>query len=121
MNRHAISPLPPLASKSTDGGGVVYSTTWDIDVPYRGFFGLRSTVDNGGRILIDGVEVARGGLDFRPNDGITGFRNEPGIKRFSSKKVSMRLPSNFLMRIQRVVKSLNKKFSALLTGQYRRQ
>ena len=81
MNRHAISPLPPLASKSTDGGGVVYSTTWDIDVPYRGFFGLRSTVDNGGRILIDGVEVARGGLDFRPNDGITGFRNEPGIKK----------------------------------------
>jgi hypothetical protein len=81
MNRHAISPLPPLASKSTDGGGVVYSTSWDIDVPYRGFFGLRSTVDNGGRILIDGVEVARGGLDFRPNDGITGFRNEPGIKK----------------------------------------
>ena len=81
MNRHAISPLPPLASKSTDGGGVVYTTTWDIDVPYRGFFGLRSTVDNGGRILIDGVEVARGGLDFRPNDGITGFRNEPGIKK----------------------------------------
>jgi len=81
MNRHAISPLPPLASKSTDGGGVVYTTSWDIDVPYRGFFGLRSTVDNGGRILIDGVEVARGGLDFRPNDGITGFRNEPGIKK----------------------------------------
>ena len=81
MNRHAISPLPPLASKSTDGGGVVYTTSWDIDVPYPGFFGLRSTVDNGGRILIDGVEVARGGLDFRPNDGITGFRNEPDIKK----------------------------------------
>ena len=81
MNRHAISPLPPLASKSTDGGGVVYTTSWDIDVPYPGFFGLRSTVDNGGRILIDGVEVARGGLDFRPNDGITGFKNEPDIKK----------------------------------------
>ena len=81
MNRHAISPLPPLARKSTDGGGVVYTTSWDIDVPYPGFFGLRSTVDNGGRILIDGVEVARGGLDFRPNDGITGFRNEPDIKK----------------------------------------
>ena len=82
MNRYAISPLPPLAVRSTDGGGVVYQTTWDLDVPYSGFFGLKATADNGGRILIDGEEVMSGGLGYgrerrNAKGGVQHFKNEP--------------------------------------------
>ncbi|NBP00189.1 MAG: hypothetical protein EBU90_08695 [Proteobacteria bacterium] len=61
MNRYAISPIPPLSKKGSDGGGVVYKNSWNLDIPYDGFYALKGTVDNGGRILIDDKEVARGG------------------------------------------------------------
>ena len=84
QNKHAISPLPPLAAQSTDGGGVVYTNNWDLDVPYPGFFGLRATVDNGGRILIDGVEVLRGGYGYGGRSGedvVDHFKNSPKTKK----------------------------------------
>ncbi len=56
-NRYAISPLPPLSLKGTDGSGGKFSTAWKVDIPYRGFYGLKGTVDNVGRILIDSQEV----------------------------------------------------------------
>ena len=56
-NRYAISPLPPLSKKGTDGSGGKFSTAWKVDIPYRGFYGLKGTVDNVGRILIDSQEV----------------------------------------------------------------
>ena len=62
MNRFAISPLPPLATESSDGGGgIVYATTWDITIGHAGFYALKGTVDNGGRILVDNIERLRGG------------------------------------------------------------
>ena len=62
MNRFAISPLPPLSTESSDGGGgIVYATTWDINISHAGFYALKGTVDNGGRILVDNVERLRGG------------------------------------------------------------
>ena len=87
MNRYAISPLPPLAKRSTDGGGVVYQTTWDLDVPYSGFFGLKATADNGGRILIDGQEVMRGGLGYGSGGirggsrGVRHFKDDPSTPK----------------------------------------
>ena len=82
QNKHAISPLPPLAAQSTDGGGIVYTNNWDLDVPYPGFFGLRATADNGGRILIDGVEVLKGGYGYggRSGESVEHFRNAPKTK-----------------------------------------
>ena len=56
-NRYAISPLPPLSTKGTDGSGGKYSAAWKVDIPFRGFYGLKGTVDNVGRILIDSEEV----------------------------------------------------------------
>jgi hypothetical protein len=81
MNRYAISPVLPLSQKGSDGGGVVYKNSWNLDIPYDGFYALRGTVDNGGRILIDGKEIARGGgVSFRGRTvgkkGLDGFRVE---------------------------------------------
>jgi len=57
-NRFAMSPLPPLSTKNSDGGGgIVYSNTWQVDFPYNGFYGFKGSGDNRGRILIDGEEV----------------------------------------------------------------
>ena len=61
MNRYAISPIPPLAQKGTDGAGIVYTNSWNIDIPYSGFHAMKGTVDNGGRILVDGQVILQGG------------------------------------------------------------
>jgi len=57
MNRYAVSPIAPLGFKGTDGSGVVYRNTWKINLPYSGYYGLRGSVDNQGRVLIDGEEI----------------------------------------------------------------
>jgi len=57
MNRYAISPVPPLAQQGSDGAGVVYRNSWKVDIPYDGFYALRGTVDNIGKVLIDGKEI----------------------------------------------------------------
>ena len=65
-NRFAMSPLPPLSLPNSDGGGgVVYSSTWQVNFPYNGFYGFKGTGDNKGRILIDGQEVYK----------LRGFKN----------------------------------------------
>lgn len=58
MNRYAISPVKPLDTPGSDSSGVTYSTSWNIDIPYDGFYGLRGTRDNKGRILIDNNEIS---------------------------------------------------------------
>ena len=56
-NRYGISPLPPLGFKGTDGAGTVFRNKWRVQLPYKGFYGVKGTVDNFGKIFIDGVEV----------------------------------------------------------------
>lgn len=83
MNRYAISPIKPLAQEGTDGGGIVYQNSWTVQIPFDGFYGVKGTVDNGGRVLIDGVEQIAGGLGFsNTNPRLGGFReNNPGTKK----------------------------------------
>ena len=57
MNRYSLSPLPPLGFKGTDGAGTVYRNSWTVELPYKGFYGVKGTVDNFGKLFIDGVEV----------------------------------------------------------------
>jgi len=88
MNRYAISPIPPLAKPGSDGGGVVYRNSWDIDIPYDGFYAFKSTVDNAGRILIDGnpvmqanyipttLENTRGGSGSERRSGIAAIGSD---------------------------------------------
>ncbi len=63
MNRYAISPLAPLGLKGTDGAGTVYRNSWKVELPYRGFYGVKGTVDNFGKLFIDGVEVLGPDID----------------------------------------------------------
>ena len=57
MNRYAISPLPPLGTQGSDGAGVSYINNWQIELPHEGFYGLKATIDDFGKILIDGNEI----------------------------------------------------------------
>ena len=59
MNRYAISPVPPFDIDETDSAGVNFINTWTVELPYPGFYGVRGTVDNTGRVLIDGKEVSK--------------------------------------------------------------
>ena len=59
MNRYAISPVPPFDIDETDSAGVNFINTWTVELPYPGFYGVRGTADNSGRVLIDGKEVSK--------------------------------------------------------------
>ena len=76
MNRFALSPLPPRIEKNTDGGGgKVYSTSWDFEAPYDGFYALKGTCDNWGRVLVNGGDT----YEYK----LRGFKTvSPPIEKF---------------------------------------
>lgn len=72
MNRYAISPIKPLDTPGSDKAGVTYKNSWTVDIPYNGYYGVKGTRDNRGRLLIDGNEVSK----------LDGFRiNNPKITK----------------------------------------
>ena len=74
-NRYAISPVLPLSTPDSDNGGQVFRTSWVIDAPYDGFYGMKGTVDNGGRILVDDRVILEGGLGFNGRT-LEGFKSD---------------------------------------------
>jgi hypothetical protein len=54
LNRYAISPVPPLDTPTSDTGGVLFKNSWDIDIPYDGFYKFITEYDDDGRVLLDG-------------------------------------------------------------------
>ena len=80
MNRFAISPVPPLPTKGSAHGGIIFTNSWNVEVPYDGFYGMKGTVDNGGRVLIDGKVILEGGYfsesSFRGRRTLEGFASE---------------------------------------------
>jgi len=83
MNRYAISPVAPLSIPGSDSGGIVYRNEWDVEIPYNGYYGFKSTVDNAGRILIDGIPVMQ--ANYIPTSlvntrGGDGFQRRSGIE-----------------------------------------
>ena len=74
MNRYAMSPVLPLSTPDSDNGGQVFRTSWIIDAPYDGFYGMKGTVDNGGRILVDDRVILEGGLGYGGNT-LEGFKS----------------------------------------------
>ena len=55
FNRYALSPVAPLSDESSAGGGTVFTNSWDVEVPYSGWYKLRGEVDDIARIYIDDV------------------------------------------------------------------
>ena len=77
-NRYGLSPLPPLGFKGTDGAGTVWRNTWRVPLPYKGFYGVKGTVDNFGKLFIDGVEVLGSNSDKK----LESFKtNSPKAKK----------------------------------------
>ena len=55
LNKYAMSPIPPLSTTNSDGGGgIPYINKWTINAPYAGFYKLRAEVDDIGSVKVDG-------------------------------------------------------------------
>ena len=55
FNKYAMSPIPPLSTRNSDGGGgIPYINKWTINAPYAGFYKLRAEVDDIGSVKVDG-------------------------------------------------------------------
>ena len=57
MNRYAVSPVLPLNTPGSDTSGITFSNTWDVNIPFDGFYTVKGTADDFARVLIDGIEV----------------------------------------------------------------
>ena len=56
-NKYAISPVPPLDTPGTDGVGVLYKNSWKMSAPYAGFYMVKGTVEDVGRVIVDGQKI----------------------------------------------------------------
>ena len=110
MNRYAISPIIPLATPGSDNsGGAPYRTSWVFEAPYAGFYGLKGTVDNGGRILVNGNEVMSGGLNY-PNRGLEGFKSKsPQTVKFPLSAGKHTIEVEVVNQVTETFKKVNKK------------
>ena len=65
MNRYAISPVKPLYTPGTDGGGIIYENSWDVEFPYDGFYKFEAQADNRAVVYVDGKEVLTNIVNFK--------------------------------------------------------
>ena len=56
-NKYALSPVPPLDTPGSDGVGALYKTSWKMNAPYEGYYILKGTVEDTGKVIIDGNPV----------------------------------------------------------------
>ena len=54
FNRYAMSPVLPLDTPGSDGSGVIHKNSWQIEIPYRGYYAFQAQRDNTARIYVDG-------------------------------------------------------------------
>ena len=53
LNRFGVSPVLPSADLNTSAGGTLFTNTWDVEVPYSGWYKLKAEVDDIGRIYVN--------------------------------------------------------------------
>ena len=106
MNKYAMSPVPPKASKGSDEGGKWFENTWSVEIPYDGWYTFKMCSDNESEFYVDGVKI----------DKLTnpGWRQEKQKTIFIAKGAE---PSEFRVRVKNKsttkIRSINKKiFSA---------
>ena len=56
-NKYALSPVPPLDTPGSDSVGVVYKNSWKMDAPYGGYYTLKGTVEDVGKLTVNGKEI----------------------------------------------------------------
>jgi len=79
FNRYAISPVPPLDTPGSDVGGTLFTNSWEIDIPYDGFYKFAVQRDNTARIYVDGnlaFDTTTSGDDIWKN-----FRDKPKFQK----------------------------------------
>jgi hypothetical protein len=54
FNRYGISPVRPLDTPGSDGGGVLFTNSWELEIPYDGFYQFAVMRDNTARFYVDG-------------------------------------------------------------------
>ena len=57
MNKYAMSPVPPKSSKGTDEGGKWYENTWNVEIPYNGWYTFKMCSDDESEFYVDGVKI----------------------------------------------------------------
>jgi hypothetical protein len=53
LNRYALSPVPPLDTFDSDRGGTIFRNSWNVEIPYRGYYKIQGEVDDIAKIYID--------------------------------------------------------------------
>ena len=79
FNRYAISPVRPLDTPGSDGGGVLFTNSWELEIPYDGFYQFAVQRDETARFYVDG-QLA---FDIKTaGDNIwKDFRNKPKFQK----------------------------------------
>jgi len=107
MNKYAMSPVPPKSSKGTDEGGKWYENTWNVAIPYEGWYTFKMCSDENSEFYVDGVkldELTNPGFKIEKQKTIFIDKENDEISEF---RVRVRNESTTKMR------SINKKiFSA---------
>ncbi len=81
LSRYGLSPVKPLDTPGSDSGGITYSNSWDVDVPFRGYYKVRGEVDDIARIYVDGNLV----LDLSRRVGKTNGSEKVLLEKGSHK------------------------------------
>ena len=79
FNRYAISPVPPLDTPGSDGGGVLFTNSWELEIPYDGFYQFAVQRDETARFYVDGqlaFDIKTAGDDLWKD-----FRNKPKFQK----------------------------------------
>jgi hypothetical protein len=79
FNRYAISPVRPLDTPGSDAGGILFTNSWEIDIPYDGFYKFAAQRDDTARIYVDGnlaFDIKTSGDDIWRD-----FRNKPKFQK----------------------------------------
>jgi len=99
FNRYALSPVAPLATQGTSGGGIVYENSWEVEIPYSGWYKIRAEVDDIARIYVnnelklnldEGANETKGGFKGSEKlfltEGVSNLKIEVENKKFETYK-----------------------------------
>ena len=71
VNRYAVSPILPLDTKGSGASGGVFTTKWEVEIPYQGYYTLKGAADDGAS-----VRFTQNDSYLPVNFVLDGFRTE---------------------------------------------